>query len=156
MRYSSRMTELPKPMRKGFVLWFRECLDQMGRHGDDLVAHNAKLAYGKHATFPADADDDLLKAEALGWITRGKCTPTPSQRAFLGLSYRSGKIPEIHASCWFWEPARRADPKRDEAAAWLKAQESAVLGVHRCSKAGCLVRVDTAGAVCHRTDALHV
>jgi hypothetical protein len=149
------MTELPKPTRTGFILWLRECFDQMGRHGAELVEHNAKLAYGKYTTFPADADEDILKAEALGWITRGKCTPTPSQRAFLGLMYAK-RIPDSHASCWYWEPAQRGNPKRDEAAAWLKAQESAVLGVHRCSKAGCLVRVDTAGAVCHRTDALHV
>jgi len=146
--------ELPKPMRAGFVLWLRECMDAYGAHGSKLVEHNTKVAYGKYATFPADADDDLRKAEALGWIVRCKCTPTTSQRAFLGLSY-SGKIPESHASCWYWELAPRGNPKRDEALEWLKSQESALFGVHRCAKVGCHMRVDIAGAVCDRTDKLH-
>jgi len=149
------MNNLPKPILKGFIFWLRECYSLLGRHGWDLVEHNAKVAYGKYATFPADVDDDLLRAEALGWIKRGKICPTSSQQVFLGLSYRS-KIPKVHASCWFWEPASIGDPKRTEALAWLKEQESTRLGLHRCAKPGCLRMVDKPGDTCNRTDENHL
>lgn len=154
MRYVAGM-ELRQPTLPAFVTWLRKCFDAAGAHGSELVEMNAARNFGKIATFPADADDELRKAEALGWIVRGRtCSPTPSQRAFLGLSY-AGKIPQAHASCWFWELAPRGSSKRDEALAWLKAQESTVFGIHRCAKPGCHIRVDTAGAVCPRTDARH-
>lgn len=143
-------------MRTGFLYWLRECFDRAGLHGDDLVAHNAKQAYGKYATFPTDADDDLRKAEALGWIKRGKYSPTISQRAFLGLSYAKEPFPDLHASCWFWVPAQYGDPKRLEAQAWLKSEESRRLGIHRCAKAICHVLVEKPGDICDRTDPHHV
>jgi hypothetical protein len=119
------------------------------------VEHNNKVAEGKYATFPSDADEDLRRAENLGWIKRGKLCPNPSQRAFLGLSYGTKIIPENHASCWFWEPASLGDPKRIEALAWLKQQESIRLGLHRCAKPGCLREVERAGDICNRTDENH-
>jgi len=146
-------TPLPEPMFGGFVPWLRECFNRGGLHGSDLLDHNIQVAAGRLATFPADADDDLRKAEALGWITRGRLSPTLSQRAFLGLAYRK-TIPDCHASCWYWEPVKYNNLKYAEASIWLKARE-AKIGIHRCAKASCSVLVREAGETCTRTDIHH-
>lgn len=92
------------PTRPGFFAWLHTVYSNGGAHGSVLVEHNNHHAAGRFYTGPADADDDLKRAEELGWIVRGKWTPTLSQRAALGLGHKnpSEETRWFYSSHWYW------------------------------------------------------
>lgn len=138
-------------LSKAFFFWLKNCFYSGGQHGFELVNEYTKMAYGKYATFPADADDELRKVEeTLGWIKRGKFEPTISQRAFLGLTY-AGKVPEdykkYHESAWYWYVPKE---KNLEVIEWLKIKGKEYFGETFCSEIGCMVSPTEGEETCSR------
>lgn len=87
--------------------WLREVWDRGFYEGGRLV----ELLPG--ADNAARAGDVLRELEKRDWIVRSKTPqPTPSQRAFMGLTYPRG-IPHFHAEAYGWEPNRDSAGLRD-------------------------------------------
>lgn len=74
-----------------------------GQHGSFIVESQKLPSFVANCVVPvnADVDDWLLAAEKCGILVRGKQTPTVSQRAFMGLQFKS-KIPDSYASTYYW------------------------------------------------------
>lgn len=109
--------------RGGFARWLRECYERLGLHGAHCTDAMIDHAAGRYWVSSHDSDRDLRRAEALGWIRRGKFQPTHSQRALtlygLVLSKLSEEELKRYASCWYWEPAKYGTPEHTAAQAWL-------------------------------------
>jgi hypothetical protein len=87
--------------------WLREVWDRDFSEGGKLV----ELLPG--ADNAARAAKLLRQMEEEGWIVRSRTPqPTPSQRAFLGLTYRRG-IPPEHAEAYGWMPNRDSPGLRE-------------------------------------------
>jgi hypothetical protein len=87
--------------------WLREVWDRDFSEGGKLV----ELLPG--ADNAARAAKLLRQMEEEGWIVRSRTPqPTPSQRAFLGLTYPRG-IPPEHAEAYGWMPNRDSPGLRE-------------------------------------------